>query len=103
MAGVESLMADSEAHRINPSDFVRVTGVVTDDDGERGIAFLADGKRAIAVHTGPAGLNVPAGRRITLEAHLDSSATPSLVSVRTVAITVSCFITVLSRFETVDR
>ena len=79
MAGVESLMADAEAHRINPSDSVRVTGVVTDDDGERGIAFLADGKRAIAVHTGPAGLNVPAGRRITLEAHLDSSATPSLV------------------------
>ena len=79
VAGVESLMADAEAHRIKPSDSVRVTGVVTDDDGERGIAFLADGKRAIAVHTGPAGLNVPTGRRITLEAHLDSSATPSLV------------------------
>ena len=28
---------------------------------------------------GPAGLNVPAGRRITLEAHLDSTAIPSLV------------------------
>ena len=40
-------MADAEAHRINLSDPVRVTGVVTDDDGERRIAFLADGKRRL--------------------------------------------------------
>jgi signal transduction histidine kinase/CheY-like chemotaxis protein len=78
-SGVEKVIADAEAHRLRPGDRVRVTGIVIDDDVERQLAFVADDKRAIAIHTGAAGLNVPVGRRVTIEARLDSPPAFSLV------------------------
>ncbi|HUS23011.1 MAG TPA: histidine kinase dimerization/phospho-acceptor domain-containing protein, partial [Aeromicrobium sp.] len=78
-ASLTTFMADAGSHRIKPGDTVRVTGIVSDDDVERGLAFIVDGTQGIAVHTGPAGLGVPVGRRVTLEAHLDASPVPSLV------------------------
>ncbi|MEO7275745.1 MAG: response regulator [Vicinamibacterales bacterium] len=78
-ASLETVMAGAESHQIKPGDTVRVTGVVSDDDLERGLAFIVDETHGIAVHTGPAGLGVPLGRRVTLEARLEASIVPSLI------------------------
>ena len=78
--GVEAMLADIEARRIAPGARVRVTGVVTDDDAERQLAFIADGARGIAIGTGPGGLKVAPGQRVTLDARLVASpAGPRLV------------------------
>ena len=70
-AGVANILADIEAHRVVPGDRLRVTGVVTDDDAERRLVFVADASRGIAVRTGADGLKVPIGHRVTIEARLD--------------------------------
>ncbi len=69
-AGVEALVADVEAGRLNTGDHVRVTGVVTYDDAERKLAFVSDSKRAIGVATGAGGLGGLVGRTVTLDARL---------------------------------
>src|SRR5438477_2535143 len=50
---IAAFLTEVEAGRIRPGSRVRVTGVVTDDDAERRLAFIADAKRAIAVDTAP--------------------------------------------------
>jgi signal transduction histidine kinase/CheY-like chemotaxis protein len=74
-AGVERILADVEAGRLVSGAIVRVTGVVTDDDVDRRMAFIAsEGNRALVIHTGAAGLSVAPGRRLTLDARLESTA-----------------------------
>jgi len=73
-AGVEKLLADVESGRLAQGDRVRVSGVVTDDDGDRRLAFISDAKRAIAVDTPTGGLAVPVGRLVTLEGRLEKGA-----------------------------
>src|SRR4051812_22379886 len=64
---VDSLLQEAEAHRVEPGARVRLTGMVTDDDVERQLAFIAGSARGIAVHTGVAGLGVALGRRVILD------------------------------------
>jgi signal transduction histidine kinase/CheY-like chemotaxis protein len=69
-AGVEALVADVEAGRLTAGTQVRVSGVVTYDDGERRLAFVSDAKRAIGVATTAGGLGGLVGRSVTLDARL---------------------------------
>ncbi|MEO5821417.1 MAG: ATP-binding protein, partial [Vicinamibacteraceae bacterium] len=64
---IDVLVSDFEAGRIADGSRVRATGVVTDDDPQRQLAFVADTARGLAIRTGPAGLKVAAGRRVTVE------------------------------------
>ena len=70
---IEALLAEVEAGRVQSGSRVRVTGVVTDDDAERRLAFIADANRAIAVHTATGGLAAAQGQRVTIEARLETS------------------------------
>ena len=70
---IAALLAEVEAGRIRSGSRVRVTGVVTDDDAERRLAFIADAKRAIAVDTAPGGLAAAQGARVTIEGRLEKS------------------------------
>jgi signal transduction histidine kinase/ActR/RegA family two-component response regulator len=70
---IEALLTDVEAGRVRSGSRVRVTGVVTDDDAERRLAFIADANRAIAVHTALGGLAAAPGQRVTIDARLESS------------------------------
>jgi signal transduction histidine kinase/ActR/RegA family two-component response regulator len=70
---IEALLTKVEAGLVRSGSPVRVTGVVTDDDAERRLAFIADANRAIAVHTGPGGLAAAPGQRVTIDAHVDTS------------------------------
>jgi signal transduction histidine kinase/CheY-like chemotaxis protein len=72
--GVEKILMDVESGRLAAGTVVRVTGVVTDDDLDRRMAFIAEGNRGLAIHTGAAGLSVAPGRRVTLDARLESTA-----------------------------
>jgi len=60
---IEALLTKVEAGRVRPGSRVRVTGVVTDDDAARRLAFIADANRAVAVHTAPGGLATAPGQR----------------------------------------
>ncbi|HYT77629.1 MAG TPA: ATP-binding protein [Vicinamibacterales bacterium] len=68
---VDTLLAKSEGNAVQPGARVRLTGIVTDDDAERHLAFVAGRNRAIAVRTGSAGLGVTAGRRVILDARVE--------------------------------
>ena len=70
---IEALVTKVEAGRVRPGSRVRVTGVVTDNDAERRLAFIGDANRAIAVHTPPGGLAAAQGQRVTIEARLETS------------------------------
>jgi signal transduction histidine kinase/ActR/RegA family two-component response regulator len=70
---IEALLARVEAGHVRSGSRVRVTGVVTDDDAERRLAFIADANRAIAVHTPPGGLAAAQGQRVTIEARVDTA------------------------------
>jgi len=71
--GVEDLLAAIDSKRFGSGARVRVAGIVTDDDAERQIAFVADARRGIGIRTAAGGLGLPPGRRVTLEATLDTS------------------------------
>jgi signal transduction histidine kinase/CheY-like chemotaxis protein len=77
---IEALLTKVEAGRVPSGSRVRVTGVVTDDDGERRLAFIADANRAIAVHTPPGGLAAAQGQRVTIDARLETSGSVSHLS-----------------------
>jgi len=80
-ASIDGLLADFEAGRIAEGSRVRATGVVTDDDPARRLAFVADSARGLAIRTGPAGLQVAPGRRVTVEGILQRTGLgPSLTS-----------------------
>ncbi|HXE79641.1 MAG TPA: response regulator [Vicinamibacterales bacterium] len=82
-ADVEDVLAGIASGRFSPSARIRITGIVTDDDAERRMAFIADEHRGIGVRTGQGGLGVPRGHRVTIEASLDtSSALPWLTDPR---------------------
>ena len=66
-ASIDALLSDFEAGRITEGSRVRATGIVTDDDPATGRAFVADSARGLEITTGPGGLQVPAGRRVTVE------------------------------------
>ena len=70
---IDAFLTEVEAGRIRSGSRVRVTGVVTDDDAERRLAFIADANRAIAVHTAPGGLAAAQGQRVTIEGRLETS------------------------------
>jgi signal transduction histidine kinase/CheY-like chemotaxis protein len=70
---IEALLTKVEAGRLGSGGRVRVTGVVTDDDPERRLAFIADANRGIAVHTAPGGLAAAPGQRVTIDARLETS------------------------------
>ena len=70
---IAAFLTEVEAGRIRSGSRVRVTGVVTDDDAERRLAFIADAKRAIAVDTAPGGLAAAQGARVTIEGRLEKS------------------------------
>src|SRR4051794_33614176 len=70
---IEALLTEVKAGRVRSGSRVRVSGVVTDDDADRRLAFIADVNRAIAVHTGPAGLAAVPGQRVTIDARLETS------------------------------
>jgi signal transduction histidine kinase/CheY-like chemotaxis protein len=70
---IDALLTNVEAGRVRSGTRIRVTGVVTDDDVERGLAFIADANRAIAVHTAPGGLAAAPGQRVTIEGRLETS------------------------------
>ena len=72
-AGVGTVLANVEAGRLVDGAAVRVTGVVTDHDVDRRMAFIAEGNRALAIRTGAAGLSIVPGQRVTLEARLAST------------------------------
>ena len=57
-----------------------MTGVVTDDDAEQRLAFIADANRAIAVHTATGGLTAAQGQRVTIDARLDTSGSVTVLS-----------------------
>jgi hypothetical protein len=65
---IENLLTEVDAGRVRSRSRVRVTGVVTDDDAERRLAYIADTNRAIAVHTAPGGLAAAQGQRVTIDA-----------------------------------
>jgi signal transduction histidine kinase/DNA-binding response OmpR family regulator len=79
-AGVGEVLAEVEAGRLVAGAAVRVTGVVTDNDVDRRMAFIAEGNRALAIRTGAAGLSIVPGRRVTLEARLASTPAGPLLS-----------------------
>src|SRR5690349_7006272 len=64
---IDALVSDFEAGRIADGSRVRATGVVTDDDPQRRLAFVADTARGLAIRTGDGGLRVAPGRRVTVE------------------------------------
>jgi signal transduction histidine kinase/CheY-like chemotaxis protein len=64
---IDALVSDFEAGRIADGSRVRATGVVTDDDGPRQLAFVADTARGLAIRTRPGGLQIGAGRRVTID------------------------------------
>ena len=64
---IDALVSDFEAGRIADGSRVRATGIVTDDDALRQLAFVADTARGLAIRTAPGGLKVAAGRRVTVE------------------------------------
>jgi hypothetical protein len=68
---VDALLEDAEAHGVTAGARVRLTGIVTDDDVERRLAFIAGRARGLAVHTGAGGLGVAPGRRVILDARID--------------------------------
>src|SRR5437870_13700504 len=70
---IDELLTKVEAGRVESGSRVRVIGVVTDDDAERRLAFIADASRAIAVHTAPAGLGAAPGQRAAIDARLEMS------------------------------
>ena len=69
-----------EAGRVRPGSRVRVTGIVTDNDAERRLAFIGDANRAIAVHTPPGGLAAAQGQRVTIDARLETSGSAAYLS-----------------------
>ena len=71
--GVDDVFADIDSKRLTHGERLRLTGVVTDDDVERRVAFIADARRGIGIRTPPGGLGTPRGRRVTIEAVLDTS------------------------------
>jgi len=73
-ASIDALLSDFEAGRIAEGSRVRATGIVTDDDPERRLAFVADSARGLAIHTDAGGLRVPTGRRVTVEGTLERTA-----------------------------
>ena len=77
---IETLLAEVEAGRVQSGSRVRVTGVVTDDDPERRLAFIADANRAIAVHTATGGLAAAQGQRVTIDARVDTSGSVTRLS-----------------------
>jgi signal transduction histidine kinase/DNA-binding response OmpR family regulator len=84
---VAALVANVAAGRVSQGEHVRITGVLTDDDATRRLAFISGPERAIAVRTGTTGLHVPAGSEVTLEATVDASRQdhPVLVDARVVS------------------
>ena len=68
---VDAVLAKVDAAAITAGARVRIAGIVTDDDVERRLAFVAGRDRAIAVRTGEAGLGVPPGRRVILDARVE--------------------------------
>jgi signal transduction histidine kinase/DNA-binding response OmpR family regulator len=83
---VAALVANVAAGSVRQGEHVRITGVLTDDDAARRLAFISGPERAIAVRTGTTGLHVPAGSEVTLEATVDASRQdhPVLVDARVV-------------------
>ena len=79
-AGVAAVLAEVEAGRLVTGAAVRVTGVVTDVDVDRRLAFIAEENRALAIRTGAAGLSIVPGQRVTLEARLASTPAGPLLS-----------------------
>src|SRR6266487_3676696 len=77
---IDALLAKVAAGGVRSGSRVRLTGVVTDDDADRQLAFIADANRAIAVHTAPGGLAAAQGQRVTIEALLDTSSTVTHLS-----------------------
>ena len=85
-SGVGTILADVEAGRLASGAAVRLTGVVTDHDVDRRMAFIAEGNRALAIQTGAAGLSIVPGQRVTLEARLASTpAGPLLIEPSVIA------------------
>jgi signal transduction histidine kinase/DNA-binding response OmpR family regulator len=79
-AGVAAVLAEVEAGRLVAGAAVRVTGVVTDVDVDRRLAFIAEENRALAIRTGATGLSIVPGQRVTLEARLASTPAGPLLS-----------------------
>jgi signal transduction histidine kinase/CheY-like chemotaxis protein/CBS domain-containing protein len=77
---VDAMLEDVEAHGVAPGARVRLTGMVTDDDVERRLAFIAGRARGLAVHTGAGGLGVAPGRRVILEARIDIASSVPVLS-----------------------
>jgi signal transduction histidine kinase/DNA-binding response OmpR family regulator len=65
------VLADIQDGRVRPGERLRVTGIVTHDDARRQLAFVADASGAIAVTTGPQGLSIPPGYRVSLEGRVE--------------------------------
>jgi signal transduction histidine kinase/DNA-binding response OmpR family regulator len=77
---VEQALADIRDARVRQGDRLLVTGIVTYDDPRRQLAFVADGSGALAVRTGPQGLAVSPGQRVSLEGRIDITPTgPRLI------------------------
>jgi signal transduction histidine kinase/DNA-binding response OmpR family regulator len=68
---VEQALAEIRAERIRAEDRLQITGIVTYDDPDRQLAFLADGNSAIAVQTGRGGLALSPGTRVALDARVE--------------------------------
>jgi signal transduction histidine kinase/DNA-binding response OmpR family regulator len=70
---IAALIANVATGRVAHGAHVRITGVLTDEDAPRRLAFISGSDRAIPVRTGDGGLHVPAGSEVTLEATVDAS------------------------------
>ena len=77
---IDALLTKVKAGSVESGSRVRVTGVVTDDDAEQRLAFIADANRAIAVHTAAGGLTAAQGQRVTIDARLDTSGSVTVLS-----------------------
>ena len=68
---------ESQLSKFDPQkksvDTIRVAGILTYDDPERQLAFIADDTRGLAVRTAPGGLKVTPGRRVELEGRLEAA------------------------------
>ena len=78
---VDAIVAAAESNTLTPGAHVRVTGIVTDIDSDRGLAFIAGRQRAIPVLLTRGGLGLTRGglglaaaRRVTVDARLEQAA-----------------------------
>src|ERR1043166_7680805 len=70
---VDALLRKVAVGAVGSGTRVRVTGIVTDNDIERQLAFIADASRAIAIHTPLGGLGAAPGQRVIVDGRIEAS------------------------------